>query len=145
MRRSLVQAPGDCEEQEQPGEDGSDHNQNIRIIEVPRRDHHRARYVALCRSEPEHGAAFVAAEEISHSKGPQDQQDSSGDRASLQDPDQLVKIRAEGRDDHHHERDSRRLAADRDKPGGPAWGDSFHRLAQEDGENQRREERQADR
>ena len=146
MRRSPAQEPRDREEQEQAGQNGScDHHQDVRIIEVSGRDHHGPGNISLCRSEPEHGAAFRTAEQKSHGKGSRDEQDRSRYRTTPHYPDQVMEIGAEGGENHHHEGDSRQLAADRDQPRGPARGERFHNQTQHDGNDQRGEERQADR
>ena len=112
MRRSPAQEPRDREEQEQAGQNGScDHHQDVRIIEVSGRDHHGPGNISLCRSEPEHGAAFRTAEQKSHGKGSRDEQDRSRYRTTPHYPDQVMEIGAEGGENHPHERDSRQLAA----------------------------------
>ena len=128
MRRSPAQEPRDREEQEQAGQNGSrDHHQNVRIIEVSGRNHHSPRNISLCRSEPEHGAAFKAAEQKSHGKSSCDEQHPSQHRTAFHNADQVLNLGPEGGENHHHERDSGQLAADRAEARGPAGASAFTR------------------
>ena len=73
---SPAQEPGDRKEHEQPGEGGRrDHDQDVGILEVSRREHHRGRDISLRGTEPEHRASFAPAEQKSRHESSQNEQD----------------------------------------------------------------------